>query len=423
MEHVRGSRTGRLTSRLAGTWGLRLLVDRRFLDLVAPALLGLVLVYRALQLFAWSSTPQWGYDFSAYWTAARHVLDSEPLYSAAQLAGPYAPQGQTLYLYPPFLAAFVVPLALAWPGGYGAANAVWALLGALAGAAAVLGVARLEGIAPTRRGRLLLIGATFAFPPVVGELVLGNVHLMLLGLLALAWWGIRRGDATGEMIGGVAVAAATLIKVFPILLVVWFLATGRFRATAWAMLGGAVLVFLSLPITGVRPWLDYPVALLNLGRPSDVTDALAPAVWLGELVDDRLARLAVLGVAVVLIAWVARRRDDWTGYAMAVTVAVLAAPAVFQHYLAILVLPLLLALAATPPTAAPRAALAAAYLAMWGGQQPLLGGFAWVLNRAVPTLGTVGLAGILAGWGRARPGAGRPRPGRVRPGRDARRPR
>ena len=72
-------------------------------------------------------------------------------------------------------------------------------------------------------------------------------------------------------------------------------------------------------------------------------------------------------------------------FAIAVTVSVLIAPALYHHYLAVLVLPLVLGLAAGVPLAL----LAASYLLMWGGEQGALGDLAWLVNRALPTAGAV----------------------------------
>ena len=60
-----------------------------------------VLAFRAVQFLALTREIQWGYDFSAYWAAADRLLGGEALYAASQLADPYAPQQQFLYLYPP----------------------------------------------------------------------------------------------------------------------------------------------------------------------------------------------------------------------------------------------------------------------------------------------------------------------------------
>lgn len=156
-------------------YGLRLLFDPRFQGAAVALLLVVVLAFRGLQFIAWTSSIQWGYDFSAYWQAARSLLDGGPVYSPHQLAGSYGPQQQYLYLYPPFLAVAVAPLAAAFDD-YRAAAWVWAGIGAAIVVGVVWAISRVEGLATGRRGWYLL-AAAFALPPVVGEIVLGNVHV------------------------------------------------------------------------------------------------------------------------------------------------------------------------------------------------------------------------------------------------------
>ncbi len=132
-----------------------------------------------------------------------------------------------------------------------------------------------------------------------------------------------------------------------------------------------------------------------MARPADATDALAPAVWLGEVIGPLPARIVVLVVAVVAILWSARRQVEAASFGVAVAAATLVAPAVFHHYLAMLVLPMLLALAASTPAGW----IALAYLGMWGGQQPALGGLSWILNRVLPALGALLVPVGLLIWG------------------------
>jgi Glycosyltransferase family 87 len=208
-------------------YGLRLL-RQRSVQLVGLALvLVIVLALRVLQFLLLTRQPQWGYDFSFYWTAAHRLLDGQAIYTAAQLAGPYAPQGQDGFLYPPPFAALATPFAALF-SDYRAAAWIWTGLGAAILVVSVLAFWQSERLGErfpllAGRGRWLLVAAAFAFPPVVGELVLGNVHLVLLGLLTIAWLGIRRGDGRGEWVAGVAVGVAAIIKVFPGVLLLWFL--------------------------------------------------------------------------------------------------------------------------------------------------------------------------------------------------------
>ena len=177
----------------------------------------------------------------------------------------------------------------------------------------------------------------------------------------------------------------------------------------WSVIGMIGLVALTLPITGLGPWLAYPTVLLNLGRPAYVSDALAPAVWLGDLIGPAAARVVVVVAAVMAVLWAARRRIDRASFGVAVAAATLVAPGVFHHYLVLLILPMLLALVAAPPTIW----VAIAYACMWGGQQPALGGLAWIVNRLLPSVGAMLVPLGLLIWGRRRstheaPSAGSP---------------
>ena len=370
-----------------------------------------VLALRAVQFAALTNEIQWGYDFSFYWTAARNLIEGEPIYSATQLAGPYAPQGQDGFLYPPPLAAAMTPLATFFPTDYRAANWVWAAIGALLLIVSIRSLwwsERIDERYPilAGRGRWLLIGAAFAFPPVVGELVMGNVHFLLLWLLTLAWLGIRRGDPGGRWRGGAMIGVAAMIKIFPGILLLWAFVWGSARTAVGILIGAALTMLLTLPTTGTASWLDYPTVLANLSAPADTTDTLAPTVWLAEWLDFTLARIVVTAIGVAVIAWSAwmlrqtklNLTFDQTqaakarSFAIAVTVSVLIAPALYHHYLALLVLPLMLALGAGVPLRY----LAVAYFLMWGGQQDALGDASWIVNRLLPTVGAlVLLAGLI----------------------------
>ena len=222
---------------------------------------------------------------------------------------------------------------------------------------------------------------------------MGNVHLLLLGLLAAAWLAIRRGTDRGEILAGALLGVATLIKVFPGVLILWLVLTGRVRGAIAALVTIAVLALVTLPFTGVEPWLQYPIVLFNLGVPEDTRDVLAPSVWLSALMPPLVARIAVTAVGLAAIVWASRRRSEPVSYAVAVAVSILIAPALYQHYLVILVLPVLLAIRFAPPLIW----VIVAYVLLSGGEQEALGEWVWVVNRLLPTLGALlVVAGLLA---------------------------
>jgi hypothetical protein len=383
----------------ANLYGLRLLRKPRTQRLVVVVILAVVLLARLAQFAYWTGQLQWGYDFSAYWTAADHLLHGQSIYLPDQLAGPYAPQRQFLYLYPPAFAAAAIPFAALF-SDYRFAEWVWTAIGAAIVLWVSLALHRSERVGEcykllASRGRWLVVAAAFAFPPIVAELVLGNVNILLLGLFTAAWLGIRHGnesdDGRATAASGIAIGLATVIKLFPGVLLLWLLLTRRYRAAAWAVVAAAVFVVVTLPITGFQPWRDYPTVLANLSAPSDATDTLAPTVWLAPYLGFTLARLLVMAAGLAILAFTARSASTAVSFAIAVLVSVLIAPALYQHYLAIVVLPMLLALGAGIRLRW----IGLAYLLMSGGQQDALGEFAWIVNKGLPTAGVLLLLGLL----------------------------
>ena len=151
-----------------------------------------------------------------------------------------------------------------------------------------------------------------------------------------------------RLLAGALIGVATLVKIFPGVLILWLVLTGRVRGAIAALVTIAVLALVDLPFTGVEPWLQYPVVLLNLGAPVDTQDVLAPSVWLSALMPPLVARIVVTAAGSLAVVWAARRRSEPVSFAVAVAVSILIAPALYQHYLVILVLPMLLASALRP---------------------------------------------------------------------------
>ncbi|HXG26490.1 MAG TPA: glycosyltransferase family 87 protein [Candidatus Binatia bacterium] len=384
-----------------GIYGLRLLAQPGPRLAVAVLMAVIFVIARALQLADLTTQPQWGYDLSFYWTAASRLLDGLPIYSAAQLAGPYAPQGQDGFLYPPPFAALSIPLVWLAPQGARVAEWIWSGLGLVVVVVVTLAVVRSERLAERfallrGRGRWLLVAAAVTFPPVIGELSIGNVHLLLLGLFTLAWLGLRRGDARGDWMAGVGLGFAAVVKVFPAVLLLWLIATRRLRAAVSMVVAGAALAVATLPITGLEPWLQYPTVLANLAAVADTTDTISPTIWLAPYLGFTPARWLVTAVGVALLLWSAwrdgRQPVPAVSFGLAVALSVLIAPNVFHHYLAILVLPMALALGAGVRLRW----IALAYVLMSGGQQAAFGDLAWIVNRALPTLGALVLLASLA---------------------------
>lgn len=380
---------------LSQVYGIRLFFEPRVQRIGLFALLAVILAIRAYQLVGLSGEFAWGYDQANYWRAGHRILSGTSVYQPFQLAGPYPPQGITdIYLYPPFLAVVVAPLVALVPDGH-AGNWLWMAIGAVILALGVLSTARREGLA---RGfdLALLLAAIFAYAPVVSEMIIGNVDLEILGLLTAAWLAVRSGSERGDLLAGGWVALATVIKVFPGIMILWFLLTGRYRAAGAAVVTMVLLILVTLPVTGLQLWSDYPVVLANLGPPVEFTDVLAPSAWLSVIMPPLAARALVTAVGIAVVIWAARRRSAPISFAVTVVVSVLIGPSLFPHYLAMLVLPMLLAIRYAPPMGW----VGLVWLSALGGGAEVFGDATWIVNRAIPTLGALALVVGLAWFGR-----------------------
>lgn len=296
----------------------------------------------------------WGYDYRSYVNAAERLAETGTLYPAWALEGPYQTGSIENYYYAPPLGIAIGPFDQL--GGEAAVTA-WYLLhvAALAAASALLP-------APAWV-RLATFGVVALSYGATRDLALGNVSVMLLLPLAVAWRWLDR------PLGSVAQALAMAVRPMLGVLLIWQLLRRRWRAVGWTIGAGLTLIALSLPFVGIGGYLDYLTVLRNLSGLTGVAhnlDLSSTALTLGT--DQSAAKLALLASYAIGIAAIALslRRDREIGFVVTATASLLLAPLLWDHYLAMLALP---------------AALLAARGRPWGLALPLL---SWLPPVALP---------------------------------------
>jgi hypothetical protein len=306
-----------------------------------------------------------GFDFrGALWEPARSLLDGSSLYAEPTRA---AVEVGNPSIYPPLAILLAVPFAL-----LPVTAASWAWLGVLA--ATVVAAIRLLGV---RDWRCMVLGVTS--PVVLHGLVWGNLTLLLLLPLALAW---RYRDRAA--IAGLALGAAIAAKLLVWPLVVWLLLTGRLKAAGLAVGSAAFLVLAPWAAVGFDGLASYPALLREV---QDVyalhSVSLATAAGgLGASSGLAVACCAAAGLALAALAVpLARGHDgDRRAFALMVAACVVASPIVWPHYVALLLVPV----AVTWPRLAP------AWLAGYGvWLAGLLLQLGWSTWDAVGTLAVV----------------------------------
>jgi Glycosyltransferase family 87 len=232
-------------------------------------------------------------------------------------------------LYPPLLMFVAAPFTfLPWPVGL----ALWTLFlgAAIATTLAVLGVRDLR----------CYVVALLSLP-VMSGLVFGNGTLLLVPLVALAWRWRERWPRVGIVVG-LAIAA----KLFLWPLLVWLLATRRYRALAAAVGATAVCLLGPWGAIGFSGLSAYP-DLLQVAEDVYATHSFSVATVLGALgAETELASRSTLALGVVLAVFafvVGRRESDSGSFSLVVLAAILGSPIVWPYYFALVLVPLAIA--------------------------------------------------------------------------------
>ena len=191
-------------------------------------------------------------------------------------------------------------------------------------------------IVGVRDWRCLVLAVTT--PVVVHGLYYGNVTVLLLVPLALAW---RYRDRAA--IAGVSVGLAIAAKLFVWPLVVWLLLTRRFRAAAWALGSSIALLLGAWAVIGFEGLRDYPALLRAVQDVYAVRSVSVSTVAgaVGVPVGAAVAVATATGIACIAVAaWLVRGENgDRRSFAGLVAASILASSIVWPNYLALLLVP------------------------------------------------------------------------------------
>jgi len=212
---------------------------------VSLALLVILFGTLVLSLTGWvSDIAADSWDFrAAYWNNAGRSMNS----GGADL---YEVQGyddnKGAYIYPPQLATFFgvlynLPYSAAWLIWMVVllAAAVWALW--VAHDLAKKHVSR-HGLVYVAMLALVLFGAVYA------DVFKGNVNTVVAATMLTGLWLLERGRLRA---GGAVLAGAAFLKVIPVVLIGWLVATRQWRALVGVALGS--LICLHLPLVSTVP--------------------------------------------------------------------------------------------------------------------------------------------------------------------------
>lgn len=193
------------------------------------------------------------YAFDVYFQSARVLLKDQSIY-----------QGTSgwVYLYPPFLAQTLIPLISV--DRWLEAEFIWFGVNV---ALLVWTVYALSRYLSAPSARWMWIAPIFFFP--IGQaLFIGQVTIIMTALLAAAWIAIQR-QRPGA--AGALIALSAWIKIYPALLVVYFLYKGDWRVLRGVIVAGVALALGQIIVSGPEQFIAFFDVLFDLtaqGQPA-----------------------------------------------------------------------------------------------------------------------------------------------------------
>jgi hypothetical protein len=207
------------------------------------------------------------------------------------------------------------------------------------------------------RKRVGFAGAALLYGPVTASLFWGQVEPFVLLMLVIA---LRNSVARRDIASGIAVALAAMCKMYPIVVIGYFLVSRRWTvvaSTGLTILGGILLSMLAF---GGEVHADFIRQLWRTAGEkfwpyttnASLSAVVAKSLWM-MAGPNITPGLKVLRIALIMLAasvvlaitirgtLIAKRRgEESIGFGLWVAATVLSAPLVWPHHLTILLIPL-----------------------------------------------------------------------------------
>jgi hypothetical protein len=295
------------------------------MDLALFGLVPLFVLANDLYFSFVSTTRHRLWDFFTFRTAGRAVLDGRSPYPAHATTAVLG--AAKSFVYPPIAAYAFAPLS-ALPARVSEVLFVLGLIACLAG------TLRLLGVRDWRCYTLPLL-----WLPVYSSLSLGTISPVLALLLACGW---RYRDERPRL-SAAAIGLAIIAKLFLLPIVVWLLATRRWRNASWTAIFAAAAFLIPFAAVGWHALARYPHLLrvldAALATDSFSTRTLMHDLSIGSTTVTLLVGLCVFGLVVGAFQ-IGSRGGDIAPLALSIAGALVLSPIVWTHYYVLLLVPL-----------------------------------------------------------------------------------
>ena len=192
-------------------------------------------------------------DFLSYYVGASAIQEGKPLYTLETHDSVIAAIGIRMvgrYLYPPTFAILIQPFLLLSPY---AASLLWFFVNVgllLAGVGILLSQSNLRDY----RMRVALLLLPVLFTPVLMTLYLGQVNILIFTLIVLVWLTFVQGR---QFTSGVMLALAVWIKIWPIILIAYFVWKREWKVVISSLIGLLLIGALTFALAGEGQMMSF----------------------------------------------------------------------------------------------------------------------------------------------------------------------
>lgn len=299
-------------------------------------------------------------DFVQEWTSARNWQVGRPIYQDMRVSIPYhLPKARAGDLH--FNAHPPAAVLIALPFGsvrYFDALRAWNIVSLVCAAIALACLIGRPGFSLSGSERLLVCGLLLSSSVLETQVLHGQLNGLLLLLLTGAWLADRH---ERPMVAGVCVGVATALKLFPGLLVLFFLARKQWTAAIAAVVSFLMLNSVAAGVLGIEAFRDYLLVVMpQANRFCDTWPNASLLGFLKRLLDGAfgqttplvhspwLARVlwVAMGTAALALTWRATARsrlpdNQRAAFAVWISLMLLVSPITWDHYFLLAVLPLI----------------------------------------------------------------------------------
>lgn len=299
-------------------------------------------------------------DFVQEWTSARNWQVGRPVYQDMRVSIPYhLPKARAGDLHfnahPPVAVLVALPFGSL---GYFQAMRAWNVAALVCVAIALSALIGRHGFSLPVSEKLLVCGLVLSSSVLETQVLHGQLNCLLLLLLAGAWLADRH---ERPMVAGACVGVATALKLFPGLLVLFFLARKQWTAAIAAVVSFLLLNSIAVGVLGIEAFRDYLLVVMpQANRFCDTWPNASLLGFLTRLLDGAfgqttplihspwLARVlwVAMGAAALALTWQATVRSHSpdsrrAAFAVWISLMLLVSPITWDHYFLLALLPLI----------------------------------------------------------------------------------